>query len=119
MAIRLKRAYEPAKDTDGFRVLVDRMWPRGIAKEDAKLDFWAKEISPSNELRQWYNHDPGKWAEFRSRYFAELDDKADAMQQLVTAVAGRDVTLIYSSKSKWNNALALKEYLELNYLIFV
>jgi len=112
MIIRIKRAYEPAEASDGLRVLVDRLWPRGISKEVAQLDFWAKEVSPSNELRKWYRHEPETWPLFRDRYFAELDDKKVEVKQLLGLLDGRDVTLVYSSKSQWNNALALKEYLE-------
>jgi len=115
MAISLKRAYEPPADEDGFRVLVDRLWPRGISKEAARLDFWAKEISPSNELRKWYGHDPEEWPEFKRRYFEELDNNMDEVINLVDMIAGQNVNLVYSSKAKWNNALALKEYLETRY----
>lgn len=115
MAIRLKRVYEQVAEEDGFRVLVDRLWPRGLTKDDAKLDFWAKEIAPSNDLRKWYHHDPEQWVEFRQRYFAELDRLVEAQRQLITKLTGKDVTLLYSSKSRWNNARVLKEYLEANY----
>jgi len=115
MAIRIKRIYEEAESSDGFRVLVDRLWPRGLSKQSAKIDYWAKEISPSNELRKWYSHEIKEWPEFRCRYFEELDSNRDGVEQLVTIIVAHDVTLVYSSKSKWNNALALKEYLEDNY----
>ena len=115
MAISLKRVYEPPKDEDGFRVLVDRLWPRGVSKEAASLDLWAKGVSPSNELRKWYNHDPDEWPEFKRRYFEELDSNLDEIEKLVDMIADQNVTLVYSSKSKWNNALALKEYLEARY----
>ncbi len=115
MGIRLKRAYDPVGPEDGYRVLVDRLWPRGITKEDARLDCWAKEIAPSNELRKWYHRDSEQWLEFRRRYFAELDGEPDAVQQLVARLTGKDVTLVYSSNSTWNNAQALKEYLEAKY----
>ena len=115
MTIRLKRAYEPPEDTDGLRVLVDRLWPRGMSKESARLDYWAKEISPSDELRKWYNHDPDEWLEFKRRYFEELQGKLNEVKNLVNIIAGQSVTLVYSSKARWSNALALKEYLELRY----
>ena len=115
MPISMKRAYDPVEDSDGLRILVDRLWPRGLSKESARLDYWAKEISPSDELRQWYSHDPDQWPEFKRRYFEELQDRSDEMENLVNMIAGQNVTLIYSSKARWNNALALKEYLELGY----
>ena len=115
MAIKTKRAFDQAEAADGFRVLVDRLWPRGIAKESARLDYWAKDISPSDELRKWYQHDHDEWPRFRERYFAELDGQPEAVQLLIDMIAGHDVTFVYSSKSQWNNALALKEYLENRY----
>jgi len=115
MTIKIKRAYDQPDEADGFRVLVDRLWPRGISKESARLDFWAKEISPSHELRKWYGHDHDEWSLFRERYFEELDGKQLEVKQLVEKMAGRLTTLVYSSKSQWNNALALKEYLETGY----
>ena len=119
MAISLKGAYEPPKHEDGFRVLVDRLWPRGISKEAASLDFWAKGVSPSNELRKWYNHDADEWPEFKHRYFEELDSNLDEVMNLVDMIAGQNVTLVYSSKAKWNNAIALKEYLEARYPVLL
>jgi len=115
MSIKIKRAYEQADEADGIRVLVDRLWPRGISKESARLDFWAKEISPSHELRKWYGHDHDEWPRFRKRYFTELDGQLGDVQQLVEMIKGREATFVYSSKSQWNNALALKEYLETRY----
>lgn len=115
MSIRTKHTYDPAQDADGFRILVDRLWPRGISKDDARLDFWAKTISPSDALRRWYGHDSEEWPRFRERYFAELDGLPDDVRELVEMITDREVTLVYSSKSQWNNALALKEYLETKY----
>ena len=115
MTIRIKRVYEPAETFDGFRVLVDRLWPRGISKEVARLDLWAKEISPTNELRQWYNHEPETWTAFKERYFVELDGNQFEVERLVDQINNQVVTLVYSSKHQWNNALALKEYLETKY----
>ena len=113
MPIRIIRAYEnPTKD-DGHRILVDRLWPRGISKEKAKIDFWPKELAPSTELRRWYGHDPEKWSEFRSRYFAELDAEPELIKELLGYVRKGPVTFVYSSKEQdLNNAVALKEYIE-------
>ena len=112
MAIRLKRAYEPAKRGDGTRVLVDRLWPRGVSKESAKIERWLKEIAPSTALRKWFNHDPAKWGKFRERYFHELDRNAEVVNELRALARGRTVTLVYSAKDEEHNqAVALKEYL--------
>jgi uncharacterized protein YeaO (DUF488 family) len=113
MQIRIKRAYEkPAKD-DGARVLVDRLWPRGISKEKAKIDLWLKEIAPSNELRRWYGHVPEKWPEFRSRYEAELKNRPELVDELIGLIRKGTVTLVYSSTERErNNAVALKQYIE-------
>lgn len=113
MSIKLKRAYEKPGPEDGFRILVERLWPRGLSKEDAELDAWMKDVAPSNELRKWYNHDPAKWAEFKKRYFEELDGEKNAVEELRKAVKGKDVTFVYGSKEEVrNSAAALKEYLE-------
>ncbi|OPY05473.1 MAG: hypothetical protein A4E66_02434 [Syntrophus sp. PtaB.Bin001] len=113
MSIRLKRAYEVPQDDDGFRILVDRLWPRGVARDSARIDLWLKEIAPGDELRKWFAHEPAKWTEFRDRYFHELDDNPDAVGQLVKHVRRGSVTLIYGAKDReHNNAVALKEYLE-------
>ena len=119
MPISIKRAYDPVEDSDGLRILVDRLWPRGISKESAKLDYWAKEIAPSDELRKWYSHDPDDWPEFKRLYFEELDSKLDEVKKLLNLMTGQSVTLVYSSKAKWNNALALKEYLEVRYPVLL
>ncbi len=113
MDIHIKRVYEEPDDADGLRVLVDRLWPRGIAKEKAKIDVWLKDLAPSNELRTWYGHDPVKWPEFRFRYFAELDGNPGPVRELLEHIRAGTVTLVYSSREqRLNNALALKEYLE-------
>ncbi len=113
MNIRIKRAYEDPDEADGLRILVDRLWPRGISKEKAKIDLWIKDLAPSNELRSWYGHEPEKWPEFRSRYFAELDGNPEQVNELLGHVRKGTVTLVYSSKEqRLNNARALKEYLE-------
>ena len=113
MKLHLKRVYEqPAKD-DGLRVLVDRLWPRGLTKEEADIDLWLKEIAPSAELRRWFGHDPKKWAEFRRRYRAELSDRnAEIESQRQHGGDGR-VTLLYGAKDEAHNqAVVLKEFIE-------
>lgn len=112
--IKVKRVYEEPEESDGFRILVDRLWPRGISKEKAKIQLWLKEIAPTNELRKWYSHDPAKWEEFKKRYYEELKSKYDLIEQIkkIEKEEGT-VTLLYSSKEeKINNAAALKELLE-------
>jgi uncharacterized protein YeaO (DUF488 family) len=114
MSIQLKRAYEQGSETDGYRVLVDRLWPRGVSKQDAKIDLWLKEIAPSTDLRKWFDHDPAKWEEFRKRYAQELDTRPEIVKQLVDLVEKQRVTLIYSAKNEeFNQAVALKEYLDM------
>lgn len=111
--IKLKRAYEDAQPQDGRRVLVDRIWPRGVSKEKADLDDWMKEIAPSDELRKWFGHDPERWDGFRERYFEELDGKPDLLATLRDRADGHALTLVYGAKDQeHNNAVALKEYLQ-------
>jgi uncharacterized protein YeaO (DUF488 family) len=112
--IQLKRAYDGAAAGDGRRILVERLWPRGVKKTDLPLDAWMKEVAPSTELRQWFSHDPAKWAEFQKRYVAELRAHAAALQPLLAAAAAPGkLTLIYSSHDEeHNNAVVLKRYLE-------
>jgi uncharacterized protein YeaO (DUF488 family) len=113
MPIQLKRVYEPAEPSDGYRVLVERLWPRGVAKEAAKLDHWAKEVAPSTALRTWFAHDPERFEEFRRRYIAELEDVEESVAALRKRARGRPVTLVFSSKeARFNNAVVLKELLE-------
>lgn len=113
MAISVKRVYDPPAAGDGLRVLVDRLWPRGLSKATAKIDLWVRDLSPSHELRQWYAHDPEKWTEFKRRYFAELAEHADALAELATTARRRRVTLLFGSKElRLNNAYALKEALQ-------
>ena len=113
MKIRIKRVYEEPVKQDGVRILVDRLWPRGLTKEKAKIDFWPKSLAPSTELRLWYDHDPAKWDEFKTRYFAELEKNPEIVQELLTRARRGPVTFLYSSKEeRLNNAVALKEYLE-------
>jgi uncharacterized protein YeaO (DUF488 family) len=111
--IRLKRAYEPASDDDGARYLIDRLWPRGIKKEDLRIDGWLKEIAPSTELRKWFGHDPAKWVEFQQRYRRELEDNAAAWQPLLDAARQGTLTLVYSAKdTEHNDAVVLHALLE-------
>jgi uncharacterized protein YeaO (DUF488 family) len=111
--IKIKRAYEPLERSDGFRILVDRLWPRGIKKEDAHFDVWLKEIAPTNELRKWFNHETEKWDEFAKKYMAELK-VSPALEELLTLVDKyRIITLLYSAKDEEHNqAMVIKEYLE-------
>ncbi len=113
MDIRVKRAYRAARRSDGFRVLVDRLWPRGLARERARLDLWAKDLAPSPELRQWYGHDPARWNDFTQRYRRELDQQPEAVAALLEQARRGPVTLVYAAKDEaLNNAQALKAYLE-------
>jgi len=113
MTIRIKRVYEEPEQSDGRRILVDRLWARGLSKEKAKVDLWVKEIAPSTELRRWYGHDPNKWAGFKSRYAAELETNPDLVEEITGEVQVGVVTFLYSSKEEQlNNAVALKEYIE-------
>jgi len=113
MPIRTKRVYEDGSPADGRRILVDRLWPRGVSKARARIDFWAKDIAPSNELRRWYQHEGSKWPEFKRRYFAELAEIPEAITELRTRMGSGQVTFIFSSKeTERNNASALKEYFE-------
>ncbi len=111
--IIIKRVYDPPSRRDGKRILIDRLWPRGLRKEDARIDAWVREVSPSTELRLWYGHDPAKWGEFKTRYFAELRGEQEAVEGIVSAARRSTVTLLYSSREeRYNNAVALKGYLE-------
>lgn len=114
MQIRLKRVYEAPGARDGSRVLVDRLWPRGIRKEDAAVDVWLKEIAPSNELRKWFGHDPDKWEEFQKRYYCELNTRnGQAVKKLIDLVKKGRVTLVYAAKDeRFNNAVVIKDYIE-------
>lgn len=110
--IRAKRVYEPVEKGDGKRFLVERLWPRGIKKEGLRMAGWLKETAPSNELRQWFSHDPAKWEEFQRRYRAELDERPDAWRSLLEAAADGDLTLLFSARdTEHNNAVALRDYL--------
>lgn len=110
--IRLKRIYEPKAAADGFRVLVDRLWPRGIRKQDADIDLWLKDVAPSPELRRWFGHDPVRWAEFSRRYRAELRGKEEALAELREKAEGQTVTLLYGANDEEHNqAVVLREVL--------
>ena len=111
--IQVKRAYDETSKNDGTRFLVERLWPRGVKKEDLKVEAWLKDVAPSTELREWFQHDPSKWAEFRRRYFKELAKRQDAWRPLVTRARRGRITLVYSAHdTEHNNAVALKEFVE-------
>ena len=111
--IKLKRVYAPAASADGPRFLVERLWPRGVKKNALQFGAWLKDVAPSAGLRQWFGHDPGKWREFRQRYFRELGERPEAIEPIVEAAKHGSVTLLYSSHdTQHNNAVALKEYVE-------
>lgn len=111
MKIAVQRVYDAPSPKDGLRILVDRLWPRGLSKENAQIDVWLKAIAPSNELRKWYQHDPEKWQEFKKRYFAELKELPEAVDELLGYVKKRNVAFLFASKeSEHNNAVALREY---------
>jgi uncharacterized protein YeaO (DUF488 family) len=110
--IRLKRAYDPPSADDGERVLVDRLWPRGLRKSAAAIDRWLKEIAPSTELRRWFGHDPGRWSEFRRRYRTELSGHADLVSELQALARKKPVTLIYAARDeRHNEAVVLRDVL--------
>lgn len=111
--IQIKRAYDPPAQTDGVRILVERLWPRGVKKEALKLDDWRKDAAPSTELRKWFSHDTDKWPEFQRRYQAELDEHPGAWQPILEVAKTDTVTLLFSSHdAEHNNVVALKAYLE-------
>jgi uncharacterized protein YeaO (DUF488 family) len=111
--IRLKRVYEPPELSDGRRFLVERLWPRGFKKDALQLDGWLRDVAPSDGLRRWFGHDPARWAEFKARYFAELDARPEAWRPLLEAARAGNITLLFSSRdAEHNNAVALKEFLE-------
>ena len=110
--LRLKRAYEPASPDDGARILIDRLWPRGLSKEKASLDEWIKEIAPTTELRQWFGHDPERWPEFQRRYRAELRQHSQELDRIRALAKKQTVTLVYSAHDeKHNDAIVLKDVL--------
>ena len=113
VSIRLKRVYDKPANTDGHRVLVDRLWPRGLTKSEAQIDEWFKEIAPSAALRKWYKHEPDKWKEFKKKYAAELDEHCEQLEKLAGEARTRTVTFLFSAKDiERNNAVALREYIE-------
>lgn len=107
--IQRKRVYEDVADNDGYRVLVDRLWPRGVSKERAKLDDWMKEIAPSTELRKWFGHDPDKYDEFKDRYRDELKENDDLVSQLLEKSTQKKVTLLYGAKDEEHNQAVVLE----------
>ncbi|HVW24066.1 MAG TPA: DUF488 domain-containing protein [Polyangiaceae bacterium] len=112
--IQIKRAYEPPAPADGYRVLVDRLWPRGVSKTDAKLDAWLKDVAPSDSLRKWFGHDPERWTEFAKRYGVELREPtaASAVRELAARARKGTVTLVHAARDKeHNNAVVLRRVL--------
>jgi uncharacterized protein YeaO (DUF488 family) len=112
-AINIKRAYDATAQSDGFRILVDRLWPRGIKKEDAHFDVWLKDIAPSNELRKWFNHETEKWKEFRKRYRTELKESGALQELLVFIKKHKIITFVYGAKDEQHNqAVVLKDFVQ-------
>jgi uncharacterized protein YeaO (DUF488 family) len=115
LKIKVERIYDnPKRDKNSFRILVDRLWPRGLSKDKVKIDLWQKDIAPSNSLRKWFSHDEKKWDQFKNKYFKELDKNNDAVNTIIEKAKEQgSVTLLYGTKEdRFNNAVALKEYLE-------
>ena len=112
--INIKRVYDPPNKDDGFRILIDRLWPRGMSKQKAKLDLWIKEVAPTNELRQWFSHEPDKWKEFKEKYRRELSEKQNLLNQIRKLEKDKGtITLIYSARdTEHSNAAVLRETLE-------
>lgn len=111
--VKIKRIYDPVSRDDGRRILVDKLWPRGLRKENAKIDEWLKEIAPSNELRRWFGHDPAKWQQFRKRYAAELAKNSELVERLRAEARKGMITLLFAAKDvTHNNAAVLKELIE-------
>ena len=116
MDIRLKRTNDAADRSDGLRILVDRLWPRGVPKESLQLDGWYKDLAPSTELRKWFAHDPEKWDEFQRRYFTELDAQPELLDPLLAVIRKERVTLLFSARDREHNqAVALRTYLQNHY----
>ena len=112
MTVQLKRAYEPPAPSDGYRVLIDRLWPRGVARADARLDEWAREVAPSTELRRWFGHDPARFEEFRQRYLQELSAQEDKLRELRERAREKTLTLVYGARdTEHNDAVVLAELL--------
>lgn len=113
MSVRIKRIYDAPSTDDGYRVLVDRVWPRGLSKKEARLDRWLKEIAPSTELRRWFAHDPSRWSEFRRRYRGELEKSPALIQEIAEKAQSGPVTLLFSARDQQHNqAVVLREWLE-------
>ncbi|MGI9535365.1 MAG: DUF488 domain-containing protein [Thermodesulfobacteriota bacterium] len=113
MKLNIKRVYIQPSIEDGQRILIDRLWPRGLNKEKAEIDLWLKEIAPSTELRKWFNHEQEKWGEFKKKYFKELESNTESVKILIEKINKSKVTILYSSKEeRLNNAVALKEFIE-------
>lgn len=115
--IAVERIYNTSKasttEEKKFRMLVDRLWPRGLSKEKAKVDLWLKDVGPSSDLRKWFGHDPQRWSEFKDRYFQELDDKKELVEVIANKAKEGDLVLLYGARDEeHNNAVALKEYIE-------
>ena len=111
--IKVERIYNNPRGNSTFRILVDRLWPRGLSKDKVKVDLWQKDIAPSNSLRRWFSHDERKWDEFKARYFKELEKNAEFVSTIIDRAKEEPITLLYGAKEeKFNNAMALKEYLE-------
>ena len=112
MPLQIRRVYESPSEDEGYRVLIDRLWPRGLRKDQVELDIWLKDVAPSTELRRWFGHDPSKWSEFKVRYFRELDGQPQAIADLVDRARNGRVTLLFGAKdAEHSNAAALVEYL--------
>ena len=112
MGVKVKRVYEEPAKSDGHRVLVDRIWPRGLKKSEARIDEWLREIAPSTGLRKWFKHDPGKWEQFKKKYAVELKEHREQVEKLARESRKRNVNLLFGAKDTvHNNALALKEYI--------
>lgn len=113
MSLHIKRVYDPSDDSDGKRILVDRLWPRGLSKTEARVDIWLKEVAPSPVLRRWFGHDPEKWTEFRRRYRDELEKNSEAVDALKKEIGRATATILYGAKdSEHNHAIVLKDFIE-------
>lgn len=113
MTVTLKRVYEEPSESDGTRILVDRLWPRGLTKEKAKVDVWLKDIAPTTELRKWFNHEPSKWTEFKKRYQSEMINNTEVLSVLKKHLSNGKATIVYGAKDEeHNDAVVIKEYLE-------
>lgn len=114
MGVRIKRIYESPSPGDGYRLLVDRIWPRGVSRDEAELDDWVKELAPSDELRKWFDHDEDRWSEFRRRYLGELKEHRDEARKIAEKAERKTVTLLFAAKDEeHNNAVVLRQYLEM------